>query len=150
MTLPTDPHPSTMKPHQMPPYSLAPLLPPMPVPLLVISLAPTRGGLYCNWTTTMRILKKRRISTEIDTITRIFIREKYYRMNSKFSMNNINMTRRIILMNTCISTKRRNRVKKNENLGTKKTMMTTMITNKMKRRRKSGTIYLTRSFLWTL
>ena len=98
----------------------------------------------------MRVSKKRRISTEIDTITRIFIREKYYRMNSKFSMNNINMTRRIILMNTCISTKRRNRVKKNENLGTKKTMMTTMITNKMKRRRKSGTIYLTRSFLWTL
>ena len=56
MTLPTDPSPSTIKPLQTPPFSLAPPPPPLPEP----APAPPRGGLYCNRTKNMRILKNRR------------------------------------------------------------------------------------------
>ena len=75
---------------------------------------------------------------------------KSYRMNSNLSTNNDTMPRRRILMNTCISIKRRTWAKKNANLGTKKTMMMTKITKNMKTMRKSGTISLTGSSLRTL
>ena len=98
----------------------------------------------------MRISKKRMISTEREKITRIFMMEKYYRVNLNFSTKNSNMPRRRILMNAFISTKRRNREKKNVNSGTNKTIITTMITKKMKTRRNSGARSLTGSFLRTL
>ena len=68
----------------------------------------------------MMILKKKKISIERDTITHIFMREKYYRINLNLSTKNSSMPRRRILMNACISTNRRTQVKKNENSGTKK------------------------------
>ena len=71
-------------------------------------------------------------------------------MNSDLPTKNSTMPRSRILMNTCISTKRRNWSKKNSKSGTKKTMMKRIITNKMKTRRKSGTRYLTGILLWTL
>ena len=108
------------------------------------------GGLYCNWTMTMRISKKRRISTERETITRIFIEEKAYMINLNLSIKNSTMARRSILMNTCISTKKRTRAKKNVKSGTKKTRTRTMITKKMNTRSKTGVRYLTGSFIRTL
>ena len=108
------------------------------------------GGIYCNRKTMMRISNKRRISTERETIARIFMREKPYRMNLDLYRKKITMLRRRIVMNTCISTKRRTRAKKNVNLGMKKTIMTTMIKNNMKMRRNSGTRSLTVSLLRNL
>ena len=60
------------------------------------------------------------------------------------------MLRRRILMNTCISTKRRAQAKKKANSGMNKTMMTTMIMKKMKTNRRSGTKYLTGSSIQNL
>ena len=78
------------------------------------------GGIYCNWKILMmRISKRSRISTERETITHVFMREKYYRMNSKLSTKNSTMPRRRIFMNACISKKRRTLTKNNEKLGTK-------------------------------
>ena len=76
----------------------------------------------------MRIFKKRRISTERETIKRIFMRDKVYRMNSNLYTKKSNMPRMGILMNICISTKRMIRTKKNDNEGMKNTTMTKMIT----------------------
>ena len=78
------------------------------------------------------------------------MRETSYRMNSNFSTNNSTVPRRNIFMNTCILTKRRNRTKKNPNLGTKKTTMQMMITNKMNTRRNSDMISLTGSLIQNL
>ena len=94
----------------------------------------------------MRILKKRRISAEKETITCIFMKDKSYRVVQKEQ----HRAEEEYFMNTCISTKRRNRAKNNANSVTNKTKMTKMITKKMKTRRKSGTIYLTGSLLRTL
>ena len=55
----------------------------------------------------MRILKKRRISTEIETIMLIFFRDKAYTMILNLSTNKSTMPRRKILMNTFISTRGR-------------------------------------------
>ena len=80
------------------------------------------GGIYCKWKILMmRISKRSRISTERETITHVFMREKYYRMNSKLSTKNSTMPRRRVFMNACISKKRRTLTKNNEKLGTKTT-----------------------------
>ena len=148
MALPTDLSPSAINPPQTLPFSLAPLPTPITEPSLATeSLLPQGGGIHWNRTTTMRISKKRRISTERGKITRIFMREKYYRMNSNLSTKNSTMPRRKILMNTCISMKRITWSENNANSGTKNKKMATMTTNKM---RKSGTRSLTGSLLWTL
>ena len=78
------------------------------------------------------------------------MREKTYRMSSNLSTKNSTIPRRRILMNTCISTKRRTRAKKNPNSGTKKTKMTKMIMENMNTRRKGGTRSLTVSLLRNL
>ena len=78
------------------------------------------------------------------------MRDKAYRMNSTLSVKNDTVPRTRILMNTCISMKRRTRAKKNMNAGRKKTTMTKMIMKKMKTRSMSGTISLTGSSLQTL
>ena len=75
---------------------------------------------------------------------------KYYKMNSNLSTKNSTMPRRRILKNACISKKRGTQAKKNSDSGTKKTMMTPMIKNNTKTRRKSGTIFLTGSSIRTL
>ena len=98
----------------------------------------------------MRNSKKRRISTERAKIMRITMREKYYRMNANWYTNKNTMPRKMILMNTCISKKRRTHMKKNENLGTKKMTMATIITKNTKTRRKSGTRFLKGISLRTL
>ena len=98
----------------------------------------------------MRILKKRRISTERETITHIFMREKAYGVNWDLSTENSTMPRMRILMNTRISKKRRTWAKNNVNSSMKKMTITTMIIKKMNMRRKSGTRSLTGSSLWTL
>ena len=121
-------------------------------PYAAVSGAALRGreDIYCNRKKTMHIWKKRRLSTEIEAIMRIFMRDKYYRMNLKLSTKNITMPRRSIFMNTCISTKRMTRANNDSNSVTKKTMVKMMITKKMKMRRNSGTRYLTVSSLQTL
>ena len=47
--------------------------------------AALEGRLYWNWSMLMGVSKKSRISTERVTITRIFLTEKSYRMNSNLS-----------------------------------------------------------------
>ena len=59
-------------------------------------------------------------------------------MSLNFSTKKSTMPMSRILTNTCISTKRRNQAKRNENSGTKRTTMETMIKKNMKMRRKSG------------
>ena len=83
-------------------------------------------------------------------ITHIFIGEKSYSMNSNLSAKNSTIRRRRILMNTCISKERRTRSKKNAKSSMNKKMITTMITNKIKTKRKSGMRFMTVNFLWIL
>ena len=87
----------------------------------------------------------RSISTEIETIVRIFLRKKSYSIKSNLSTKNSTMLRRRILMNTCISTKRRTWANKNEISSTKKMTMMKMIAKKinMKRKMKIGIRNLT-------
>ena len=122
MMIQTNPSTLTINTPQTPPFSLAPLPPPLPA----LPLAPHwGGGIYCNRTTTMRILKKRIISTDRDTITRIFMREKAYRTNSNFSTENSNILMRRDFINTCILIKNMTWALKNVNSGTKNLTMKT-------------------------
>ena len=152
MTLINTPSPWRINPPQTPPFLPVPLPPPLPAPPLALAPVLSRREviLHCNQTKTIMISNKRIISTDRETIPCIFMRDKYYRMKSKLSMNNSTMLRRRILMNTCISTKRGDRVKKNATSSIKKTTTMTMITKKMKTRSESGIRSLTGIFLRTL
>ena len=119
---------------------------------IAMTMSPNQGGGYLlqSYNYNYYFEEEEDFNTERETVMRIFMRYKYYRMKSNLSNNNSTMPRRRILMNTCISTKRRNRSKNNVNSGMKNITMTTMITDNMKTRRKSGTRYITGSLLRNL